>query len=296
MSKPPVETNATVMSIASETTAQTAPGRPPEIESPSNLYFIHPISRALAGGLARTPVTPNQVSVSGLVAAGTAGLCYLELPWPWNAFVGFAFHLGWHVLDGADGDLARRTGRASPIGELVDGVCDHAGQFLIYIPLVYLAMRHLGSWVWGVAWAAGAAHFLQANAYETARKAYRRFVYGAAWMRQTGAGKRGVGALLASIYLGFSDLLSPGEATVEQAMAAAPPELGRRLYREAFQPLVKASSVLSMNTRTFAVFVAVLIQRPLWFFLFELTVLNLALVVLAVWRARTSAALAAALA
>ena len=143
--------------------------------------------------------------------------------------------------------------------------------------------------------AAGAAHFLQANAYETGRKAYRRFVYGVAWMRQTGAGSRGIGALLASLYLGFSDLLSPGEAKVERAMAAAPPDFSRRLYRAAFQPLVKASGVLSMNTRTFAVFVAVLVQRPLWFFLFELTALNLALVVLAVWRARTSAALAAAL-
>jgi phosphatidylglycerophosphate synthase len=279
------------MSIVSETPAQIAPGRPREIESASNLYFIHPVSRALAGGLSRTPVTPNQVSVAGLAAAGAAGLCYLELPWPWNAVVGFAFHLSWHVLDGADGDLARRTGRASPIGELVDGVCDHAGQFLIYIPLVYLAMRHLGSWVWGVAWAAGAAHFLQANAYETGRKAYRRFVYGAAWMRQTGAGKRGLGATLAWVYLRFSDLLNPGEAAVERAMAASPPEFGRRLYREAFEPLVKASGVLSMNTRTFAVFVAVLLQRPLWFFLFELTVLNLALVGFAFWRARTSAAL-----
>lgn len=287
-----METNAPVMSIASETSAQATPGRPREIESASNLYFIHPLSRALAGVLARTPVTPNQVSVVGLAAAGAAGLCYLELPWPWNAFVGFAFHLSWHVLDGADGDLARRTGRASPIGELVDGVCDHAGQFLIYIPLVYLAMRHLGDWVWGVAWSAGAAHFLQANAYETGRKAYRRFVYGAAWMRQTGAGKRGLGAFLAWIYLRFSDLLNPGETAVERAMAAAPPALGRRLYRDAFQPLVKASGVLSMNSRTFAVFVAVLIQRPLWFFLFELTALNLALVVLSVWRARTSAALA----
>jgi phosphatidylglycerophosphate synthase len=36
-------------------------------------------------------------------------------------------HMGWHVLDGADGDLARMTGRASPQGELFDGICDYVG-------------------------------------------------------------------------------------------------------------------------------------------------------------------------
>jgi phosphatidylglycerophosphate synthase len=283
-----VEINGPAMSIVSET---PAPGRPREIETASNLYLIHPLSRLLAEALAKTPATPNQVSVAGLGAAGLAGLCYLELSWPLNAFVGFAFHFFWHVLDGADGELARRTGRASPIGELVDGVCDHAGQFLIYIPLVYMAMRHLGSWVWGVAWAAGAAHFLQANAYETGRKAYRHFVYGAAWMRQTGAGKRGLAGAVAWVYLRFSDFLNPGEGAVERAMDAASPERGRRVYGDIFQPLVKASSVLSMNTRTLAVFAAVLIDRPLWFFLFELTALNLALVVFCLWRARASARL-----
>ncbi|MGH7022148.1 MAG: CDP-alcohol phosphatidyltransferase family protein [Caulobacteraceae bacterium] len=282
------------MSIASDDGAASAqavaaPGRPSEIEAPSNLYLVHPVSRALVDRLARTAVTPNQVSAASVLAAGAAATSYVALPWPLNAFAGLAFQFLWHVLDGADGDLARRTGRASPLGELVDGVCDHVSQGLIYIAFALMAQRALGGWAWGVAAAAAASHFLQANAYETGRKTYRRYVYGAAWMRQ--AGPSGPGAALARLYLAVSGLVSPGETAAERALEAVPADPRATLYRAAFRPLIKTSGILDSNTRTLAAFLAVLIARPLWFFLFELTALNLALVGLALWRARVNAAL-----
>jgi phosphatidylglycerophosphate synthase len=213
-----------------------------------------------------------------------------------NAILGLLGQFAWHVLDGADGDLARRTGRASPVGELIDGVCDHASQVLVYVALALMAQRTAGGWAWVAAVAAGASHFLQANAYETGRKGYRHFVYGAAWMRQTGAGAKGVAAALGGFYMAASSLLSPGEAAVETAMAKAPAGLGAERYRQAFAPLVKASGILGSNGRTLAMFLAVLVRQPIWFYLWELTALNVALVVLAVWRARASAALVRALA
>lgn len=265
-----------------------APGRPREIEAPSNLYLVHPASRALVDRLVNTSVTPNQVSVAGVLASGAAALCYVSLAWPLCAFAGLAFQFVWHVLDGADGDLARRTDRASPLGELVDGVCDHLSQALIYIAFALAAQRSLGGWAWVVGAAAAASHFLQANAYETGRKAYRRSVYGAPWMRQTGAGVRGIGAALSGLYLTVSNLLSPGESGAEQAMdqalARAGGQSARSIYRRLFAPLVKVSGVMDSNTRTLAAFLAILAGRPLWFFLFELTALNLALILMAVWR------------
>jgi phosphatidylglycerophosphate synthase len=273
-----------------------APGRPREIEAPSNLYLVHPASRRLADVLARTAVTPNQVSIVSVFASGAAAASYVALPWPWGAFAGLAFQFAWHVLDGADGELARRTGRASPLGELVDGVCDHLSQALIYLAFAFAAQRTFGGWAWAVAIAAGAAHFVQANAYETGRKAYRRHVYGAPWMRQTGAGLSGPGQALSAFYLAVSDLSSPGEQLTEQAMAGAIAgghgAEARRLYRERFAPLVKASGIMDSNTRTVAAFLAVLAARPLWLFVFELTALNVALVGLAVVRRRANRALA----
>jgi phosphatidylglycerophosphate synthase len=290
------------MSIAvTETPAVSPiPGRPREIEAISNLYLVHPAARALVDWLQHTQVTPNQVSVASVAAAAAAAYCYVGLAWPWAAFVGLSFHFAWHVLDGADGDLARRTGRASPRGELIDGVCDHVSQALIYIAFALALQSRMGAWAWVAASAAGASHFVQANAYETGRKSYRRYVYGAAWMRQTGAGVGGLGARLSELYLAVSSLCSPGEARAEQAMdaafAAGETEAARTLYRGRFAPLVKASSVMDSNTRTLAAFLAILAGSPVWFFIFEITALNLALTVFAAARRRANRDLATALA
>ena len=234
-------------------------------------------------------MTPNQVSVASVFAAGAAAFCYVSLAWPWNALVGLSCQIAWHVLDGADGDLARRTGRASPVGELVDGVCDHLSQALIYVAFALTLQPHLHAWAWIAASVAGASHFIQANAYETGRKAYRAHVYGALWMRQTGTDLTGPGRLLAGLYMAVSALASPGEAAIERAMAAAiasgptGASGARDLYQRRFAPLVKASGVLGSNARTLATFLAVLAGRPLWFFIFEMTALNLAFIALA-WR------------
>jgi phosphatidylglycerophosphate synthase len=281
-----------------------APGRPTEIEEATNLWFIHPLSRRVVDVLARTQVTPNQVSVASVFMAAGGAFCYARLAWPVGAVAGLLLMIAWHVLDGADGDLARRTGRASAIGELVDGVCDHVSQGCLYIALAWMAQATLGLPAWALMTGAALSHFIQANAYETGRKTYRRWVYGADWMRQTQAAPGGnlFQTLLGGLYVGLSQLVGPGEAAVDDAMiprlqaggdtAAA----ARGAYRAAHMSLVKASSWLSSNNRTMAAFLAVLAMRPAWFFLYEITALNLALVAVLLVRGAKNRTLAAALA
>src|SRR5665811_871479 len=56
---------------------------------------------------------------------------------------------------------------SSPLGELIDGVCDHFSQVVIYVAFVLVLQRHgWGPWAWVVASIAGASHFVQANIYE----------------------------------------------------------------------------------------------------------------------------------
>src|SRR5258708_13887119 len=119
-------------------------------------------------------------------------------------------------------------------------------------------------------------------------------------MRREGGGAGGPGKALSDLYLAVSDLSSPGERGAEQAMdgaiAAGHAAEARRLYRERFAPLVKASGVMDSNTRTMAAFLAVLAGQPLWMFVFEITALNAALVGLAVARGRGNRDLARRLA
>jgi phosphatidylglycerophosphate synthase len=273
-----------------QSSASSAPGRPREIEAWTNVHLVHPVSRSVVNMLLSTPVTPNQGSLASVVCAAAAAACYLYLGWPWAAFAGVACQFAWHVLDGADGDLARRSGRASALGELIDGICDHFSQVLIYLALAYVLQRQgWGSWAWVIACVAGASHFIQANVYETGRKTYRRWVYGADWMRQTSAasaGQRLPQRALAGLYMAVSNLASPGEARVEAAMApalsgdTAGANRARGAYRELYAPLVKASGLLDSNTRTIAAFASILAGSPLWFFLFEIAVLNIVLVLI----------------
>ena len=213
--------------------------------------------------------------------------------------------IAWHVLDGADGNLARRTGRASANGELVDGVCDHLSQILIYLAFAVILQRSLGGWAWAIAAAAGLSHFLQSNAYENGRKTYRRWVYAAPWMRQSldqlsDAGR--AQGLVSRLYVGLSVLSDGGEAVVEAAMtpvlSGGEPGLSaaRASYRDIKAPEVRASGVLGANTRTLAAFLSMLAGSPLWYFLFEIVVLNLALAVLIVARRRSNRAFVAFLA
>ena len=53
----------------------------------------------------------------------------------------------------------------------------------------------------------------------------------------------------------------------------------REAFRAASKPLMKYTNILSFNTRTFALFAAILIfQMPWLYFAFELTILNIIMI------------------
>src|SRR4051794_9703564 len=93
--------------------------RPPEMNDWLNAHIYHPLARLVAIRLQPTGITPNAVSVIGGLCIVAAGLLYTELSWPVSVALGLTAHLLWHVFDGADGDLARMTGRTSPRGEMI---------------------------------------------------------------------------------------------------------------------------------------------------------------------------------
>ena len=84
---------------------------------------IHRIVRPAVRRIAPTGVTPNQLTtlrlVTGLVAA--AAFAVGGPIWPRIGGVIFLLSL---LLDRADGELARQTGRSSPLGYRYDLVCD----------------------------------------------------------------------------------------------------------------------------------------------------------------------------
>ena len=285
---------------SSTSTTRSAPVKRPararELQDALNHYLYHPLAWQLARVLAPTPITPNMVSVFGGLMVVAAGAVYWSTSGPLWAMLGMLLHMSWHVVDGADGDLARITGRTSPLGELVDGICDYASHIVLYVLLALVLTRSLGpGWAWFWTLAAGASHIVQANHVEVQRRFYQHWTYGTPWLHNSSGGDRalfgdkgGVGWLLRAFVAGYLRLaagMSPNalriDAAVTRAMANDPALLARiraEVQREQ-RPLLAMLRYLGPNPRAILLGLSMIAGSPLWYFIYLSVALNLLLMV-----------------
>ena len=262
--------------------------RPRELEDALNYHIYHPLAWRLAQGLARTPLTPNAVSVIGAGAVVAAAIAYAQPWWPVSALLGMMLHMSWHVIDGADGDLARITGRASPIGEMVDGICDYSGHIVLYLVLGWLLSAQIGVSAWPLIVAGGISHIIQANHVEVQRRSYQWWVYAKPWLGIThgqvdsATRSRGLSGL-ASLYLGVAAGVASSTRRIDAAVAAAagdPARLARiaDLARAEAPPLLGLLKVLGPNPRAIVLGLSMLAGSPIYYFAYQVVVLNLLLI------------------
>jgi phosphatidylglycerophosphate synthase len=108
------------------------------LEGPVSRYLNRRLSEPLARLLAPTPVTPNQVSVLSLVVA-LGVLAGFALGQPIAA--GLLIQTS-SVIDGVDGDLARRQKRATRFGAVFDAVLDRYADAAIVGGMAWWAWSH----------------------------------------------------------------------------------------------------------------------------------------------------------
>lgn len=285
--------------------------RPRELQDPLNFYFYHPLAKRLALLLRPTGISPNMVSVMSAVSLLAATACFVGLAWPANALAGLVFMLLWHVVDGADGDLARMTGKASATGELVDGVCDYFGNVVMYFAFAFLTDNVWGGWAWLLTAVAGASHIVQTNHAETQRRLYLWRAYGVPWLRNARAAgddevfrrdtwfTRWFG-FWAVGYVWLSNRMTPAANPIDRALDAATgdpaaTERIRALVRRAYAPTMFLPKLLGANPKTFLIAGAILLGSPLWFFLAMIGPVNLILLISIVHHKRLAARLGAEL-
>lgn len=85
----------------------------------------------------RLGLTANMLTIASLIVVIIAGvlLAFGETAW------GGAILMLGGFLDGIDGPLARVSGVKSSFGGLLDSICDHCGDFAIYLGLLFLAIK-----------------------------------------------------------------------------------------------------------------------------------------------------------
>jgi phosphatidylglycerophosphate synthase len=261
-----------------------------EIEEFTNRYLIHPISGWLVPKLNDRDVHPNTVSLAGALSGALAAVFYYHYESTAACIAGFLFMFGWHILDGADGQLARLSGKVTASGYVIDGICDYTTFILVYSVLASRLSEAHGGWIWIIVVIAGLSHIVQAAAFELQRASYNKWVSGKAFAAAPSRDKpsRAIGPLS-----GLADLYS----VVQRPFRPVPESLEERLlvhgqadgahaeevaagYREHFRRGVLRWSWLSANNHTIAIFIACYLGRPSLYFLFEIFVLNGALVLL----------------
>lgn len=268
-----------------------------EIEELSNLYVVHPISRALVSVLARWGVHPNLVSVTGMILGAVAAWAYFNYQQWEFAVLGFAMMFGWHVMDGADGQLARLTGKTSEIGKVLDGLCDHMSFTLVYAAIATAITIEQTALIWIPAALAGMSHIAQSSAYEFQRQSYDYWVHGkssarvvtSAEVREDMLQKSGAARAFARMnltYVTVQERFSAHDAALFsklkelQSTNAETFAHVRDLYRSINMPAVRRWSMLSSNYRTLIIFLTAVSGVPAVYFWFEIVVLNIALVLL----------------
>lgn len=281
------------------------PLRPRELQDPLNHYLYHPLAWQLARVLARTPLTPNMVSVIGGSFVVAAGVAYAQPGWPAAALFGMSLHMTWHVVDGADGDLARMTGRSSPIGEMVDGLCDYISHIILYFILGWLLYRDQGSFAfaWWLMWAAGLSHAVQSNHVEVQRRQYQWWVYGTPWIRHShgdseAATRKSLFGGIVSGYLALATGMTPYALKVDAAAQAtasdsAARERLRAAVRTQVMPLMPLLKLLGPNPRAIVLGLSMLAGSPLYYFLYQAVFLNLLLVISVILHNRAARRIAA---
>ena len=281
-----------------EMTGRVPIRRTSEIEEISNLYFIHPLAGRLVPFLARLRVSPNAVSILGMVFGILSAFAYYRY---WNlrsAITGFALMIGWHVMDGADGQLARFTGSYSFFGKVLDGIADIVTFLAVYTALAISLSHAHGDWMYALVTVSAVCHMIQSASYEAQRQEYEYLGWGKnpqgpAPRNSPQRGRDGppnIRWLLDSLdrlfYVGLSFPTAGLSRKFRETMAAAiqrepgKTALIRQRYRETIAPQLRGWSILSSNYRTLGIFISALFKAPEYYFGFEIVGFSFILAVL----------------
>ena len=261
-------------------------GRPLSIEDASNRFLVHPLSDKIVKLALHLRISANMVSVTGLAFGLLAGWFYFKQGNPVFAVAGFISMFAWHVLDGADGKIARATKTTSSLGRIIDGICDHLVFGSVYLGFAfYILTQDSSPFIWVLVIAAAFSHGIQSASYEERRQKYHRRLNRLdrdiiAAKHNEVAGKKSVIAnIYDSVQQAFSSRNSPLDSWMSQ-----PQRSSCDIQRAANKtiPMIHAWGLLNANNRTFMLLVMALAGKPEWFFIYELVILNLLFIALVI--------------
>ncbi len=264
-----------------------------------DIWFTRPIGLAIALACGRLGITPNTITLAGILI-GAAGGCMFYYSDLWHNVCAVALLMTANFCDSADGQLARLTNQKTVLGRLLDGFASDAWFFCIYWALVF-RMWNDPMPLTGIAWQGWAfvlcatAGFL-CHSTQCALADYYRNIH--LWFLKGDSGseldsyakeqriydelKKGGWSferLYHLFYKGYckkQERLTPKFQAFFARLASHHSQLSliRSPFLEGSRPLMPLTNILTHNTRAFALFFAALINIPWLYPLFEIVVLH----------------------
>lgn len=258
--------------------------------------FYRPIGYGMAVISKSLGLTPNLVTFISILFGVTAGHLFFYDNVNLN-LLGVFLLVTAEAMDAADGQLARMTNIHSRYGKIFDGVAGNLMFVSIYLHMSARFIIEGGTpWILGIAVISGLSHSFQSAMSEYYRNFYLFFTTGKniggideledvqetygtlSWFKDV------VKKALLRLYINYTvqqrslskSILKLYKYVVYDLKGAVPNKLMSE-YRKLNKPMIKYGSILTTNTRMGVLFITIFYANILYYFLFELIVLNLLL-------------------
>ncbi len=276
-----------------------------ETENIVDRKFYRPIGFYFAKLLSHTKVTPNMVTILSIFVGLGGGLCFLHTPYSLGwAVAGIICLVLANIMDCIDGQLARLTGIKSEIGRILDGIAGDIWFGCIYIcfilrlsaeyPAVFGPMT-IGAFIL-VGLLSGFSHLIQAavtDYYKTLHLYFispekgKEFERASSIRKRIGVMPQGVNRFFSTLYYYYTvvqELATPHlQRLLDQLESQYPnntiPEHLRMGLRQDSRRIMNIVDFLTFNGRTIPLFIFVLTGHIWLYFVFEIIVLNIVLLV-----------------
>lgn len=266
-----------------------------ETENIIDRIFYRPIGFRIARMLRGTGITPNMVTVISIFVGAAVGFMFYHDDLSYT-ICGILLLIFANILDCVDGQLARLTGIKSAIGRILDGFAGDIWFASIYVGFALRLSHDYGTdWFFALAVISGLSHLVQANITDYYKTLHLYFISrdkGAEFqtMEQVIARhkemKLGINKTFYFLYRGYSLLQVKATPALQGMLRNLHVRYGDNIpsdirvkFRKKSKELMRLIDLLTFNGRTIVMFIVVLTGEVWAYFLYEIIVLNLVLII-----------------
>ncbi|MGE5430307.1 MAG: CDP-alcohol phosphatidyltransferase family protein [Syntrophomonadaceae bacterium] len=268
-----------------------------DVEEFLDIYFYRPLGFLIAKISWKLGLKPNGITFISMIVGVTGGHLLFYRNTQLNLY-GILLLILAETFDSADGQLARLTDFRSRYGRIFDGF---AGNLIFMSTYIHLGLRIIASggtwWVFPLIVISGVCHSYQSAMADYYRNGYLHFVISvkkgeidkhkevARRFRSLSWRKDFPGKFLMMFYVNYTRQQESLSKNFQKLFSRSTevfhnniPDNFKKVYKEYNKPMLKYYNILTTNTRMAWLYLVVLMDKPLYYFFLELTLLNILLV------------------